>query len=165
MEQSYLGLYCLHHRLPKNISRQESRQDWRGKIKWIKEWISVIVLWADPFLSFTECVDSYQAIHGGHLVDPSEAECVDCCVPQPLLSDKIFPCIHNIGGLCSNKSYPSSQGQCMNNSCTAVAKVFVHPCVPMEFPESLIQFYQDGSLFILRDDRLSFQNKYCISFP
>ncbi|KAL3868861.1 hypothetical protein ACJMK2_041618 [Sinanodonta woodiana] len=84
----------------------------------------------------TECVESYHAIHTGQRVSLSVAEAYDCCI-QSMLIANVFGCVHNIGGLCSQQSYPSSMGKCNNSTCTAAAKVNGGKSVPRGNEEQL----------------------------
>ncbi|KAK3599895.1 hypothetical protein CHS0354_022475 [Potamilus streckersoni] len=84
----------------------------------------------------TECVESYHAIHTGHLVSLSVAEAYDCCI-QSMLISTMFDCVHNIGGLCSQQNYPTSMGTCHNKTCTAAAKVNGGKSVPRGNEEQL----------------------------
>lgn len=71
-----------------------------------------------------DTLESFEAIITGCLVDLSIAELVDCCSsdlgPGQLVAN-IFECVHQHGGLCSQASYPSTTGQCRNDSCSPVA--------------------------------------------
>ena len=64
---------------------------------------------------------SFFAIKTGKFLDFSEAEATDCC--NNGLFDNIFDCFAQIGGLCSEASYPKQKGVCDSKSCTPLAKV------------------------------------------
>ncbi|XP_053377419.1 procathepsin L-like [Mercenaria mercenaria] len=69
------------------------------------------------------CVESYGRIKTGKLLDVSKMEIHDCCVKQRLLTNDIFECIHNIGGVCSAADYPQTAGTCRNNTCAAAVQI------------------------------------------
>ncbi|KAL4225993.1 hypothetical protein ACF0H5_013980 [Mactra antiquata] len=71
----------------------------------------------------TECVESYEFVKKGQLEGLSIFEVHDCCVHSRLEVDNAFKCIHDIGGLCSEASYPKSVGRCANDSCDADVQV------------------------------------------
>ncbi|XP_052260864.1 uncharacterized protein LOC127865030 isoform X6 [Dreissena polymorpha] len=70
-----------------------------------------------------ECVESFSFIKTRDLVVGSSAEMHDCCTATGFATKTVFDCVHNIGGLCTDRDYPSSYEQCYNDSCTPVAKV------------------------------------------
>ncbi|XP_071093510.1 cathepsin K-like [Haliotis cracherodii] len=94
------------------------------------------------------CVESFQAIKNGYLVDLSTYEIVDCC---PLVKDDIFDCIHNFGGLCGATSYPLFTGQCKNNTCQAVAKIRGGKAVPAGHVHRMVQALLKRPLAVLID--------------
>ncbi|XP_071093508.1 procathepsin L-like [Haliotis cracherodii] len=61
-----------------------------------------------------ECMESWNMINTGKMVNISYQEIADCCRAQ---NDTVFDCIHNIGGVCSEGDYPVTTGQCQNNTC------------------------------------------------
>lgn len=77
------------------------------------------------YIYFAECVESYGFIHKGQLMRLSTSEVHDCCVKSRLAVDDVYTCIHDIGGLCTEASYPNVTGRCMNASCTAVVQVYI----------------------------------------
>ncbi|XP_052260859.1 uncharacterized protein LOC127865030 isoform X1 [Dreissena polymorpha] len=70
-----------------------------------------------------ECVESFNFIKTTDLLLASAAEMHDCCTATGFATETVFDCVHNIGGLCEDYYYPSTYGQCRNNSCTPLAKV------------------------------------------
>ena len=64
---------------------------------------------------------SFFAIKTGKLLVFSEAEATDCC--NNGFFDNIFDCFAQIGGLCSEASYPKQKGVCDPKSCSPLAKV------------------------------------------
>lgn len=78
----------------------------------------------------TDCVQSSLAIRTGKLVALSEMETRDCCNDH--LLGNIFQCIHDIGGLCYQTSYPNntSPGRCKNSTCSAAVKVQEGVAIP-----------------------------------
>ncbi|KAH3880205.1 hypothetical protein DPMN_004114 [Dreissena polymorpha] len=75
------------------------------------------------FIHFAECVESFNFIKTTDLLLASAAEMHDCCTATGFATETVFDCVHNIGGLCEDYYYPSTYGQCRNNSCTPLAKV------------------------------------------
>ncbi|KAL3868860.1 hypothetical protein ACJMK2_041617 [Sinanodonta woodiana] len=105
----------------------------------------------------TECVESYHAIHTGQRVSMSVAEAYDCCIQSVLIAN-VFSCVHNIGGLCSDQSYPSYVGTCHNNTCTAAAKVKGGKSVPRGNEEQLkMAVFQTPVFAVVDASHSSFQ--------
>ncbi|XP_060552772.1 procathepsin L-like [Ruditapes philippinarum] len=78
-----------------------------------------------------ECVESYGQIKTGELVAVSKIEIHDCCVHQHFVTEDIFGCIHNMGGVCSEADYPQTPGQCRNNTCTPAIQIHGGMKVPV----------------------------------
>ncbi|XP_065886619.1 testin-2-like [Dysidea avara] len=75
----------------------------------------------------TDALTSHFAIETGKLVPVSMEELIDCCHYNPCRSVSVespFTCVHNIGGICSEKSYKhDTKCVCHNNTCTPIGTV------------------------------------------
>ncbi|XP_069133117.1 procathepsin L-like [Argopecten irradians] len=109
----------------------------------------------------TECVVSSEAIKTGRLLSLSEQEVSDCCGGHGghLLSD-VFSCLHKIGGICSQTTYPNRTGpsRCRNDSCQAVVQVQGGVTIPNGREDLLQQHLLDQPIMAVIDaSHTSFQ--------
>ncbi|XP_033752276.1 cathepsin L1-like [Pecten maximus] len=109
----------------------------------------------------TECLVSSEAIKTGRLVSLSEREVSDCCGGGGghRVTD-VFSCIHNIGGVCSQTTYPNRPGpsRCRNDSCPAVVKVQGSVNIPSGREDLLQQHLLDQPIMAVIDaSHASFQ--------
>jgi C1A family cysteine protease len=131
--------------------------DWRGKGV-LPKVISQGAEGCSVPLVATEAVESYHAIHTGHLLSLSSAEALSCCTEGCLFSGaNIFDCIAKIGGLCSEASYPHRTEHCENSTCLPVAKIDGGEPVPTGDEGALAEAVARGPVMAAIDVTVSFQ--------
>ncbi|XP_046564634.1 ervatamin-B-like [Haliotis rubra] len=95
-----------------------------------------------------ECMESWNAIKTGQMLNTSYQEIADCCRAH---NDTVFDCVHNIGGVCSEKDYPALTGQCRNNTCHPGLQIQGGKRLPPRRPDLMITALLQRPLMVYVD--------------
>ncbi|XP_067648669.1 procathepsin L-like [Haliotis asinina] len=96
----------------------------------------------------SECMESWNAIKTGRLLNTSYQEIADCCRAR---NNTVFDCVHNIGGVCSETDYPDLTGQCRNNTCHPDLQIQGGRRLPPRRPDLMITALLQQPLLVYVD--------------